>query len=63
MLKGRQILLLVHHHYRITEAECHIMGFSDLMSVKMYGDDLRSFNNDWEMILISMHQVPEKGFA
>ena len=59
-LKGRQILLLVHQHFRITEAEGHIMDFSDLMSVKMYGDDLRSFHNDWEMTLVSMHSVPEK---
>ena len=36
------------------------MDFSDLMSVKMYGNDLRSFHNDWEMTLVSMHKVPEK---
>ena len=59
-MKGRQILLLAHQHFRITEAEGHIMDFSDLMYVKMYGDDLRSFHNDWEVILISMHKVPEK---
>ena len=56
-MNGRQILLMVYQHFRITETEGHIMDFQDLMSVKMYGDDMNGFFMGWESVMVNMKKL------
>ena len=48
MMTGRQILLMIYDHYRVTEVDNNILDLEDLIAVKMVGDDLRRFYDDWE---------------
>ena len=51
---------MVYQHYRISETEGAVLDFRDLMEVKLRGDDLRRFMNDWEMTLTGMKKVPDE---
>ena len=51
---------MVYQHYRISETEGAVLDFRDLMEVKLLGDDLRRFMNDWEMTLTGMKKVPDE---
>ena len=62
MMNGRQILLMVYQHFRITETEGHIMDFQDLLSVKMYSDDLNGFFMEWESVLVNMKKVLDEEY-
>jgi len=59
MLTGRQILFLLYHHYRTTEADGEMLDLQDLMAVRLANDDLRKFLNDWEMTLTGMKAAPD----
>ena len=43
MMTGRQILLMIYDHFRVTEVDNNILDVEDLIAVKMVGDDLRFF--------------------
>ena len=58
-MKERQILHMVYQHYPISETEGAVLDFRDLMDVKLRGDDLRRFLNDWGLTLAGMKSVPE----
>ena len=48
VLKGRQILGLIHDHRKLDEERGALYDFTDLMSVKLKGDSsLESFWNTW----------------
>ena len=34
LMKGREILFMVYTHYKVSEAEGHILDFQDLLTVK-----------------------------
>jgi hypothetical protein len=59
-LKGRQILLLLYQHYKISEVDGQMLDFQDLVAVHMVGEELRRFMNDWEMTLTGMRKLPEE---
>ena len=59
LVTGRQILLMVHEHYRISATDGALLDFQDLLEVKLQNDDLRSFLQDWETVLTQMKDVPE----
>ena len=60
MIVEQIILLLIHHHYRVSESEGAVLDFRDLMAVNMVGDNLRAFLNDWEMTLSGMKKAPSE---
>ena len=59
-LKGRQILLLLYQHYKISEVDGQMLDFQDLLAVHMVGEELRRFMNDWEMTVTGMRKLPEE---
>ena len=59
-LKGRQILLLLYQHYKISEVDGQMLDFQDPLAVHMVGEELRRFMNDWEMTLTGMRRLPEE---
>ena len=59
MIKGHQLLWMVHDYRKYDEEIGAIMDIKDLMSVKLKGDaGLESFMNSWEMVLAAMQDVP-----
>jgi hypothetical protein len=61
MLKGRQILWMVHDHHKLDEERGALYNFQDLMSVKLRGDaNLESFMITWESVLSKMHNPPSQ---
>jgi hypothetical protein len=59
MLKGRQILWMIHDHHKLDEERGALYDFTDLMSVKLKGDSqLESFWNTWESVLSAMTRPP-----
>ena len=48
VMTGRQILLMIYNHFRVTEVDNTILGVEDLIAIKMVGDDLRRFYDEWE---------------
>ncbi len=58
LMKGRQILWLLYQHFKISQAEGSLLEFQDLLNVKLQGDGLRTFLNDWDSVLLAMAQEP-----
>ena len=46
-MKGRENMFMVYTHYKVSEAEGHILDFQDTLTVKMHGDDLKGFFDEW----------------
>ena len=59
MLRGRQIAWYIYHHFRLSEAEGCILELNDLVKVELKGDNLVSFQNDWNAVLTHMKKRPE----
>ena len=57
-MKGRQALKMVYDHYKISETECSLLEFQDLLKVTMKNDNLRGFHADWEHVLNGMNPMP-----
>lgn len=62
-LKGRQIWSMLHDHYRVSETDCPILKFHDLLNVEMKGGDLRAFLNEWRLTTVGMSPVPEDNMS
>ncbi len=60
MLTGRQMLLMVYDHYKISEVEGALLDFEDLTMVKLQGDDLQGFLTDWENVLAVIAEQPSQ---
>jgi len=61
MLKGRQILWMVHDHHKLDEESGALYNFQDLMSVKLKGDaSFESFMSTWESVLSTTHNPPSQ---
>ena len=59
LIKGRQILFIVHQHFKINEEVGQVYDISNLMSVKFAGNGkLESFLNSWDMVLAGMKDEP-----
>ena len=60
MMTGRQILLMIYNHFRVTEVDNNILDLEDLIAVNMNNDDLRRFYDEWEMTLTGIRKVPDE---
>ena len=54
LLKGRQILHMIFDYYKLPEVDGQLFRVTDLLEVKMEGNDLRSFVNAWDNALLVM---------
>ena len=57
-LTGRQLGWHMDQHFRLGDAEGTILDFQDLRAVKLKGDNLAAFQNEWEMTLSGMTHWP-----
>ena len=62
LMKGREILHVIYKHFKVSEAEGHILDFQDLIAVRMHGDDLRAFLDEWELTLAGMNKIPAEEY-
>ena len=59
MIKGRQLLWMVHDYHKFDEEIGAIMDIKDLMSIKLRGDaGLETFMNSWDMVIAGLQEVP-----
>jgi hypothetical protein len=58
LLKGRQIYKMLFNHYRVAEAEGAAFDFRDLLNVRMKGDIIDKFWNEFEMMLMGLKERP-----
>ena len=60
MLKGRQILWMIHQHFAISQDAGSLYNIADLMSVRLLNDEIESFLNNWNHVLAGMESSPPK---
>ena len=60
MLGGRQIAWHIYRHFRLAKADGAILEFKDLLNVKLKGDNLMAFENDWDYVLGGLEKIPEE---
>ncbi len=59
MVGGRQLLHIVYNHYKISDEIGLVYNFSDLMAVKLRGDNaLEGFLLSWDSVLDGMSEEP-----
>jgi hypothetical protein len=59
MLKGRQILWMVHDYHKYDEEIGALYDYQDLLSVRLKNDScLESFMNSWDSVLAGMRVTP-----
>ena len=57
-LKGRQMLWMIFRHFEITEEDGAVLEFQDLMRVEMVGNDIRTFMNRWDTVIVQLKKPP-----
>jgi hypothetical protein len=63
VLKGRQIIWLVHDHHKLDDERGAMYDYADLQAIKFKGDNnLERFMNTWEMVLQGMTEPPPPRF-
>jgi hypothetical protein len=63
VLKGRQIVWLVHDHHKLDDERGAMYDYADLQAIKFKGDNnLERFMNTWEMVLQGMTEPPPPRF-
>ena len=60
LMTGRQFLLKIYDHFRVTEVDHNILDLEDLIAVKMVNDDMRGLHDDWEMALTGIRKMPDE---
>ena len=55
--------MMIYHHFRVTEVDNTILDLDDIIVVKMVGDDLRRFYDEWEMALTGMRNYAGRRVA
>ena len=59
MVKGRQILWMIHDYHKYDEEYGAVLNFTDLLAVRLKNDaGLEGFMTSWESILAGMAQPP-----
>ena len=59
MLKGRQILWMIHDNHKLDEERGALYDFTDLLAIRLKGDNqLGSFMTTWESVLSAMAHPP-----
>ena len=58
MMSGRAMAKAMFDWFKLDEVDGAMLDFSDLLKVKLQGDDIEKFINDWEMTLVGMKEIP-----
>ena len=58
LLKGRQLGWYMDQHFTLGDAEGMVLEFQDLAKVKLLGDNLSGFQNDWDWTISGMKEIP-----
>ena len=58
MLNGRQIAFEIYKYYRLSEQDGALFEFEDLMNLRLKGDNLAQFQNDWNICLSGQRKLP-----
>ena len=59
MIAGRQILLLIDQHFRMSEMDGGVYDTEHLFSVKMKGEKLQEFITTWDQVLAGLAKGPD----
>ena len=59
MIAGRQILLLIDQHFRMSEMDGGVYETEHLFSVKMKGEKLQDFVTTWDQVLAGPAKGPD----
>ena len=57
-LRGRQIVYMIHEHFRATGAHEAIQGLSNLFRKRLQNDDVQDFDVLWDQALLSASDMP-----
>ena len=59
MLKGRQILWMIHDNSKLDEERSALCDFTDLLAIRLKGDSqIESFMTTWESVLSALTDPP-----
>ena len=59
MLNGRQVAWIIFQNFKRNEIEVGMTEFRDLQSIRIKGDNLVAFVNDWDSCLYGMKKEPD----
>ena len=61
MLKGRQITWRVFDHFRLSDVDDAMLNWDEILrlELKMPGDNLKQFLNDWDTTFTNVNTVPD----
>ena len=59
LLTGRQLGWYMDRHFQLGDAEGILLEFQDLQAVRLKGDDLSRFQNEWNMTLSGIVNMPD----
>jgi hypothetical protein len=58
LFKGRRIAWYIKDHFRINTDQGAVLDFSDLIAVRMPGQDIKRYLHDWESVLLAINEPP-----
>ena len=64
MLKGRQTTWLVFDHFRLSDVDDAMLNWDEILKLelKMPGDNVRQFLNDWDTTFTNVNTTPDPDF-
>ena len=57
-LRGRQIAYMICDHFRATGAYEAVQGVSDVLHIRLQGDDVQDFDTRWDQALLAANEIP-----
>ena len=60
MMKGRQLLWMIHQHYKVSAVDTELHDYKSFQSLRMRNNNLAAFVHEWETCLMNMSQVPSE---
>ena len=63
-IKGRQITWLVFDHFRLSDVDGAMLNWDEILRIelKMPGDNVRQFLNDWDTTFTNINNTPDEDF-
>ena len=58
-MNGRQVTWLLYQHYRINQTDVAIMDITDVINLKLKGDNVREFMGKWDTTLLHVGKRPD----
>eukprot|EP00439_Symbiodinium_sp_Y106_P044264 s8279_g5.t1 len=55
-----QVLLMFEHYFKTNEEAGSLYSIEDLLKVQLCGDDLSTFNRNWESVIAGLNHQPEE---